>query len=102
MSAMARGKREAHTDSAKKKWTTSKCIAFAILVTNFLVVMGVLVLCGLSILRNFTGALPYLTSMIALLEGAMGYVLGHYFKKAAAENTKGGIVYDTTVGRDLL
>lgn len=88
------------SDPAKKKWTTSKFIAFAVLVTNFFVVMGVLMLCGLSILRNFTGALPYLTSMIALLEGANGYVLGHYFKKSTAENTRGGIVYDSAIGRD--
>ena len=33
-----------------------------------------------------------------LMHPATGYVLGHYFKKSAAENAKGGITYDAIFG----
>lgn len=89
------GKREAN--SGKRKITKSHLIAFLLIAMTFITNMAVLYLCRLSILVGFTGALPYLTSMIALLQVALGYVLGHYFKKSAKENTQGGIVYDTAV-----
>lgn len=84
----------------RKRWTTSKVIAVGILLVDGVATMAVLALCGLAILRNFTGALPYLTTLIGALQVATGYVLGHYFKKSAQENTKGGIVYDTAFGKN--
>lgn len=82
----------------RKAWTTSKVIAVGILLVDGVATMAVLALCGLAILRDFTGALPYLTTLIGALQAATGYVLGHYFKKSAQENTKGGIVYDAALG----
>ena len=61
-------------------------------------VFSVLALCGLAILRQFQGALPYLTTLIGALQAVTGVVLGAYFNKSKAENTKGGIVYDTALG----
>ena len=54
-------------------------------------------LCKLAIIYQFTGALPYLTTLIGALQAATGYVLGHYFKKSKAENSAGGIVYDAAM-----
>lgn len=82
----------------RKRWTTSKVIAVGILLVDGTATMAVLALCGLAILRGFTGGLPYLTTLIGALQAAAGYVLGHYFRKAAQENTKGGIVYDAAMG----
>ena len=48
----------------KKAWTTSKVIAVGILLVDGAATMAVLALCGLAILRDFTGALPYLTTLI--------------------------------------
>jgi hypothetical protein len=84
-------------ESKKPKSTASKRIAYLLLTMTFVTNMGVLFLCGLSVWKGFTGALPYLTTMIGLLEFSLGYVLGHYYKKSTAENTAGGIVYDTAV-----
>ena len=84
----------------KKAWTTSKFIAVGILLVDGAATMAVLALCSLAILRDFTGALPYLTTLIGALQAATGYVLGHYFRKAAQENTKGGIVYDAAMGSE--
>ena len=82
----------------KKAWTTSKVIAVGILLVDGAATMAVLALCGLAILRNFTGALPYLTTLIGALQAVTGVVLGAYFNKSKAENTKGGIVYDAALG----
>lgn len=87
------GKREAN----KPQISASKKIAYLLLTMTFVTNMGVLLLCALSVWKGFAGALPYLTTMIGLLEFALGYVLGHYYKKSAKENTVGGIVYDTAV-----
>lgn len=92
------GKREkSKSEADKQKCAASKKIAYLLLTLTFLTNVGVLFLCALSIWKGFTGALPYLTTMIGLLEFSLGYVLGHYYKKSTAENTAGGIVYETAV-----
>ena len=82
----------------EKRTSTSKIIAIGVLLVDATATYIVLGLCGLAILRQFTGALPYLTTLIGALQVATGYVLGHYFKKSLAENTKGGITYDAALG----
>lgn len=83
----------------RKRWTTSKVIAVGILLVDGASIMAVLALCGLAILRDFTGALPYLTTLIGALQAVTGVVLTAYFGKSKAENTKGGIVYDAALGK---
>ena len=82
----------------RKHWTTSKIIALGVLVMDAAATLAVLALCAMAILRQFEGALPYLTTLIGALQAATAYVLGHYFKKSRAENTKGGITYDAALG----
>lgn len=82
----------------RRRRTTSKVIAVGILLVDGVATMAVLALCGLAILRNYTGGLPYLTALVGALQAATGYVLGHYFRKSARENTRGGIVYDAALG----
>ena len=82
----------------KKAWTTSKVIAIGVLLMDAVATLAVLALCGLAILRRFEGALPYLTTLIGALQAVTGIVLGAYFNKSKAENTKGGIVYDAALG----
>ncbi|WP_298016599.1 hypothetical protein [uncultured Dysosmobacter sp.] len=90
--------RRAGKHRSRKRWTTSKLIAVGVLVMDSMATIIVLGLCGLAILRQFSGALPYLTTLIGALQAATGYVLGHYFKKSCKENTKGGITYDAALG----
>ena len=82
----------------KKAWTTSKVIAIGVLIMDAVATLAVLALCGLAIVRRFEGALPYLTTLIGALQAVTGVALGAYFNKSKAENTKGGIVYDTAMG----
>ena len=83
-----------------KKIAVSKTIAISILAADILLSATTLGLCYLSVIRNYNGSLPYLTALIGLYQGATGYVLGKYMDKSKAENTKGGIVYDTTINND--
>lgn len=78
--------------------TTSKVIALGVLLMDAVATLAVLALCGLAIVRQYDGALPYLTTLIGALQAVTGVVLGAYFSKSKAENTKGGIVYDTALG----
>lgn len=84
--------------SSKVRLSASKLIALCVLAVDGSATYAVLYLCYLAILRDYSGALPYLTTLIGALQAASGYVLGHYFKKAAAENSKGGITYDAALG----
>ncbi len=82
----------------RKRWTTSKVISIGVLIMDAMATLAVLALCGLAILSRFEGALPYLTTLIGALQAVTGVVLTAYFGKSKAENTKGGIVYDTAMG----
>ena len=80
---------------------TSKVIALGVLLMDAVATLAVLALCGLAIVRQFQGALPYLTTLIGALQAVTGVVLGAYFNKSKAENTKGGIVYDDAMRRPV-
>lgn len=89
----------APAEKPRPKWmSASKWIALGILLVDASSTYFVLYLCWLSITRQFTGSLPYLTALIGAMQAATGYVLGHYFKKSTAENTVGGITYDAALG----
>ena len=81
-----------------RRMATSKVIAIGVLLMDAVATLAVLALCGLAIVRQFQGALPYLTTLIGALQAVTGVGLGAYFSKSKAENTKGGIVYDTALG----
>ena len=81
-----------------KRPSTSHIIAIGVLMVDAAATFAVLALSALAILRRFDGALPYLTTLIGALQAVTGVVLGAYFNKSKAENTKGGIVYDTALG----
>ena len=81
-----------------KRPSTSHIIAIGVLMVDAAATFAVLALCALAILRDYAGALPYLSTLIGALQAVTGVVLTAYFGKSKAENTKGGIVYDTALG----
>ena len=81
-----------------KRTSTSHIIAIGVLLVDAAATFAVLALCALAILRDYAGALPYLTTLIGALQAVTGVVLTAYFGKSKAENTKGGIVYDAALG----
>ena len=80
-----------------KKRETTKTLAGAVIAGDILLSLATLGVAVLAVMRDFTGGLPYLVSLIGIYNLATGYVLGKYFDKARAENTAGGIVYDTAM-----
>lgn len=82
----------------KKRTSTSHIIALGVLLMDAVTTLAVLALCGLAILRQYQGALPYLTTLIGALQAVTAIVLTAYYGKSKAENTKGGIVYDAALG----
>ena len=84
-----------------RRVATSKVIAIGVLIMDAVATLAVLALCGLAIVRQFQGALPYLTTLIGALQAVTGVVLGAYFNKSKAENTKGGIVDDDAMRRPV-
>ena len=82
------------------KKTTSQKLAIGVLWMDALSTVAVLVLCALAILRDYAGALPYLTTLIGALQAVTGVVLSAYYKKSTMENCKGGIVYDSAMNEN--
>ena len=85
---------------AGQRWTASKLIALGLLAVDASATYIVLYLCWFSIQLQFTGSLPYLTALIGALQAATAVVLGAYFNKSKAENTKGGITYDAALTQE--
>ena len=83
-----------------KRWTASKLIAMGLLAVDASATYIVLYLCWFSIQLQFTASLPYLTALIGALQAATAVVLGAYFNKSKAENTKGGITYDAALTQE--
>lgn len=82
------------------KKTTSQKLAIGVLWMDALSTVAVLAICALAILRDYAGALPYLTTLIGALQAVTGVVLSAYYKKSTMENCKGGIVYDSAMNEN--
>ena len=78
----------------------SKLIVFAVLYIDYRSTMVTLDLCYIAVANNYTGSLPYLTALIAFLQAATATVLSFSLNKSKAENSVGGITYDTATKRD--
>lgn len=79
----------------KKKLTASKLIALWMLGLTTVVSAATLYLMRLCIVLNFSGALYPLSALITLCQAGNAVVLAFYYNKSKAENTKGGITYDS-------
>lgn len=85
---------------AKGYLSFSKLLVYAVLYIDYKSTMTTLDLCRISVANNYTGSLPYLPALIAFLQAATATVLSFSLNKSKAENTTGGITYDTATKRD--
>ena len=85
---------------AKGYLSFSKLLCYGVLLIDYKTTSRTLDLCYIAVANNYTGSLPYLTALIALLQAATATVLSFALNKSKAENTAGGIVYETTLKRD--
>ena len=84
-------------DFLKQWFTTSKIIAYAVLIIDVYLTRKTLGICEMAIQMDFDGSLAYLTALIGLYQAVTGVVLSAYYGKSKAENTVGGIKYDSVV-----
>lgn len=86
---------------AKGYLSFSKLLVYAVLYIDYKSTMTTLDLCRISVANNYTGSLPYLTALIAFLQAATATGAPRSrLNKSKAENTTGGITYDTATKRD--
>lgn len=86
---------------ALKPWfTTSKIIAYAVLIIDVYLTKKTLGLCELAIQLDYDGTMAYLTALIGLYQAVTGVVLSAYYGKSKAENTVGGIKYESVINQN--
>ena len=84
-----------------RQWlTASKILAFWMLGMTSAVSVSTLILMRSCIRMNYTGALYPLSALITMCQAGNAFVLAKITDKSKAENTKGGIVYDSALKRD--
>ena len=84
----------------KQLLTASKILAFWMLAMTSVVSVCTLVLMRSCIRMNYTGALYPLSALITMCQAGNAFVLAKITEKSKAENTVGGIVYDSAMKRD--
>lgn len=63
----------------------------------WLITLSFVVLAFICVIFQYFGELPWLTAMVGLPWTAYGVSQAFYYKKAQAENTKGGIKYENSL-----
>lgn len=63
----------------------------------WIITVSCIVLAFICVKNQYFGELPWLAAMCGFPWTAYGVSQAFYYKKATAENTKGGIKYDTTI-----
>lgn len=58
-------------------------------------------LATLCIMQGYDGALPWITTMVTAAWGAYGASAGFYYNKSKAENSVGGVVYETAMKQHI-
>ena len=79
----------------QRKLTFSHLLALIITVMAKVVDAGVLFIAHECVVNGYIGELMFLTTMLGANEASLAYILKKYFDKSQAENTVGGIVYDS-------
>lgn len=90
---MAKKKHKKHS-----RLTFSHLLALIITVMAKVVDVGVLFIAHECVVNGYIGELMFLTTMLGANEASLAYILKKYFDKSQAENTVGGIVYDSALG----
>ena len=81
----------------KKKFEFSKFLLIQESILVWITTIAFIVLAFVSVSAGFFGELSWLAALCTALWAAYGVSQAFYYKKAMAENTKGGIKYDSVV-----
>ena len=81
----------------RKKKEFSKALLRQESALIWIVTISCIILAFYCIHNQYFGELPWITAMCGFPWSAYGVSQACYYRKAQKENTKGGIVYDTTL-----
>lgn len=81
----------------KKKKEFSKVLLIQESMLIWIMTLALIVLAFICVFNQAYAELPWLTAMVALPWTAYGASQAYYYKKAAKENTAGGIKYETVM-----
>ena len=84
--------------SSKTEFSKWLLIQESILI--WVITITFLILAFVCIKNQYCGELPWLTAMAGFPWTAYGVSQAFYYRKSTAENTKGGIKYETVVGSE--
>lgn len=80
-----------------KKRSCSHVLLFQESALLWVITIGFIGLAYLAIINGYTGTLPWLAAFPTVAWGAYAVSQAAYYKKSTAENTVGGIVYETAM-----
>ena len=83
-------------NNKKKIGFTNRMFA-AVIIEDIIITLCILVLSIIAVLTGFMGTLPYAVALITMQQAKKTIILTAMVNKNKAENTKGGIVYDTAM-----
>lgn len=81
----------------KKKKEFSKVLLIQESMLIWIMTLALITLAFICVFNQAYAELPWLTAMVALPWTAYGVSQAYYYKKAAKENTTGGIKYETVM-----
>lgn len=83
----------------RRKWTFSKLLLLLESAVVLYTTYEGFALARLAVGYGYLGTLPWVAAMVSAAWGAYGASAGFYYNKAKAENTTGGIVFESACGR---
>ena len=93
---MKRTRKTGHHE-VQKKLEFSKSLLIQESVLIWIHTLSMIVLAYICVFKGYYAELPWLTAMVALPWGAYGVSQRAYYKKAQAENTEGGIIFESAL-----
>lgn len=81
----------------KKKTEFSKMLLIQESILIWIMTIAFLILAFICVFNGYLGTLPWLTTMCAFPWTAYGVSQAFYYNKSKAENTAGGITYDSII-----
>ena len=83
----------------RRKWTFSKLLLLLESAVVLYTTYEGFALARLAVGYGYLGTLPWVAATVSAAWGAYGASAGFYYNKAKAENTAGGIVFESACGR---
>lgn len=84
-------------DKSKKTFSKTLLIQESILI--WIITLAFIVLAFLCVFTGYLGSLPWVAVMVTAAWGGYAVSQAWYYKKAQAENTEGGIVYEVAMAQ---